>query len=443
MLFKYISILVISLILIPILTLNLSAQNTITDRHYSNLFSPLVNAQNTEQLNDSTKQSSPKINLSKEYLSKYDDRYCYRYSWLVDYYSKEKNSNKEKIATKKEIKYNKIIKKNILKKNLGELQKTPDLIAFYPNYEGHLSMTTEALEAIVIEEKKELENETNQLQFTQKAIIEIGDSNKHMDMGESFLLSAEFTVSCIHFSNEQFHDGSIRLIDLKKRIVDILSNDKPNGQEARYFLGAALHTLQDFYAHTNWVELGFTEEIDTRLGRQIISNPPADMYISPEITDAEILDLYIQFQSDDSFPVKIDRYKDKKSLNYQQEYENNSEFRQLAYKIAAAKSDKAGQLLPKFIGSKDKNLLTSGYFMGVGTISSCTVPYRKIRHGIDFFDCEEGIAKDGDQKVNYPPARYLAILATQDYVNQILEHPKIKENVEAIKTLMGIRIIEN
>ncbi|KTF91533.1 hypothetical protein cypCar_00023387 [Cyprinus carpio] len=49
-----------------------------------------------------------------------------------------------------------------------------------------------------------------------------------------------------HFHGEKFVDGKVLII--KEKLAD-----------ARKMLGTILHTLQDFYSHSNWIELGNTE----------------------------------------------------------------------------------------------------------------------------------------------------------------------------------------
>jgi hypothetical protein len=66
----------------------------------------------------------------------------------------------------------------------------------------------------------------------------------------------EFTSPSSHFDNEAFTEGS-RLI--ANRLVDVqtkLMSDSLSVTDARLSFGQAMHTLQDFYAHSNWVELG-------------------------------------------------------------------------------------------------------------------------------------------------------------------------------------------
>lgn len=60
-----------------------------------------------------------------------------------------------------------------------------------------------------------------------------------------------------HFDSETFLDGKALII---KGIEEITAHvKKENFEDARKTLGAILHTLQDFYSHSNWIEMGNTE----------------------------------------------------------------------------------------------------------------------------------------------------------------------------------------
>ncbi|KAL6110554.1 uncharacterized protein ACO6RY_19613 [Pungitius sinensis] len=60
-----------------------------------------------------------------------------------------------------------------------------------------------------------------------------------------------------HFNSEAFAEGRGLIIE---GLVAINANIREeNFQAARETLGRVLHTLQDFYSHSNWVELGYTE----------------------------------------------------------------------------------------------------------------------------------------------------------------------------------------
>ena len=83
------------------------------------------------------------------------------------------------------------------------------------------------------------------------AINEIQSANVEMD---SFPLNS---VAEVHFDGEQFLQGSQRLIRLRQELITLLlKGDKL--QHARNLAGNALHTLQDFYSRSNWIELGNT-----------------------------------------------------------------------------------------------------------------------------------------------------------------------------------------
>lgn len=62
----------------------------------------------------------------------------------------------------------------------------------------------------------------------------------------------EFKVAKAHFDSEQFKSGQDRLLSLRRAISGKIS--KKAYSSAREFTGRMLHTLQDFYSHTNWIE---------------------------------------------------------------------------------------------------------------------------------------------------------------------------------------------
>jgi len=90
--------------------------------------------------------------------------------------------------------------------------------------------------------------------------IELGSAlvDKHKDPAN------EAEDSKCHFDDENFFNSNGRLIDMKAKVVTALfENDVAL---ARELLGRALHTLQDFYSHSNWVELGM-KDISQNLGK--------------------------------------------------------------------------------------------------------------------------------------------------------------------------------
>jgi hypothetical protein len=86
-------------------------------------------------------------------------------------------------------------------------------------------------------------------QFEQ-AIEDVGEGNADVD-------DKERTIPLAHFDAEQFQSGQNRLNELSETVVEQIRREKY--REARSETGRMLHTLQDFYSHSNWVEMGNTE----------------------------------------------------------------------------------------------------------------------------------------------------------------------------------------
>ena len=66
--------------------------------------------------------------------------------------------------------------------------------------------------------------------------------------------SGEDKLAAAHFDAEQFESGQNRLIALRQSVVT--SIQARSYDAARRDMGRMLHTLQDFYSHSNWVENG-------------------------------------------------------------------------------------------------------------------------------------------------------------------------------------------
>uniref|UniRef100_A0AAZ1XDQ6 von Willebrand factor A domain containing 11 n=1 Tax=Oreochromis aureus TaxID=47969 RepID=A0AAZ1XDQ6_OREAU len=60
-----------------------------------------------------------------------------------------------------------------------------------------------------------------------------------------------------HFNSEAFLEG--RSLITQGMVTIKINIHNENFQAARTTLGRVLHTLQDFYSHSNWVELGYTK----------------------------------------------------------------------------------------------------------------------------------------------------------------------------------------
>ena len=93
----------------------------------------------------------------------------------------------------------------------------------------------------------------------ERAIKEILDANADVD-----LKSAESDLAEAHFDSERFQSGQNRLVTLRENVVSSIRME--NFDLARRDTGRMLHTLQDFYSHSNWVENG-NSDIYRVLGR--------------------------------------------------------------------------------------------------------------------------------------------------------------------------------
>ncbi len=83
--------------------------------------------------------------------------------------------------------------------------------------------------------------------FNEDALKEIKNQNRETD-------TIYFFVPKVHFDDDSFIEGNKWLSKLRRTIVRLTLEGTPTGiKDARYFLGTALHTVQDFYAHSTWV----------------------------------------------------------------------------------------------------------------------------------------------------------------------------------------------
>lgn len=110
--------------------------------------------------------------------------------------------------------------------------------------QSHESITRSAVTAL----DQEFFSVSSPTRTMKKAMDQIVDANAAVD--------GDQTHSALHFDGENFAGGQSRVVDLFNRtIADVRAK---NAQAARADLGGALHTIQDFYAHSNWIELGNT-----------------------------------------------------------------------------------------------------------------------------------------------------------------------------------------
>jgi uncharacterized repeat protein (TIGR01451 family) len=147
-----------------------------------------------------------------------------------------------------------------------------------PNDITHEKITEEAIKEL-IEDEHYIPGISRITPSMRKAIDRIKEGNVNTD------LSSDFFVGEAHATEERFAGAQERLKGNFQRMMDYLSdsffyNRPDNSREA---LGTSLHTIQDFYAHSNWVERGM---INTNpvLGRPNQNFDPSSIAASNEAT---------------------------------------------------------------------------------------------------------------------------------------------------------------
>ena len=138
---------------------------------------------------------------------------------------------------------------------IGLVQSMVDFLKENPQYvDEDVSASIGDLSAILISADNPNEVEklfsfiTSKIRF-QNAIADMQSSNAEVN-------SAPLkNVAAAHFNGEQFKEGSRRLQEIKSAVVTSLL-EGIKFEHARQLVGQYLHTLQDFYSHSNWVELG-------------------------------------------------------------------------------------------------------------------------------------------------------------------------------------------
>ncbi|HEX8178042.1 MAG TPA: hypothetical protein VF525_00725 [Pyrinomonadaceae bacterium] len=117
-----------------------------------------------------------------------------------------------------------------------------------PNDITHVDITEKAIKDLLTKENI-IPGVTEVNNSMEKAINEIKEANAKTDLGP------ELANQAAHFDNEAFAEGQARLNDRFQHLVSDLEANQAS--EARKKLGQALHAIQDFYSHSNWVEMGW------------------------------------------------------------------------------------------------------------------------------------------------------------------------------------------
>jgi hypothetical protein len=113
----------------------------------------------------------------------------------------------------------------------------------------HTDITEDAIKELIVNDG--IIPDINRIGRTsQKAIDNIKWANARTDLGGEYISDAG------HFTGEAFAARQRRRQTHFQRVISALEGN--NVADARENLGRALHALQDFYSHSNWIELGNT-----------------------------------------------------------------------------------------------------------------------------------------------------------------------------------------
>lgn len=241
------------------------------------------------------------------------------------------------------------------------------------------------------------------LTFALAAIAEVSVENKQADClhlpwrdlyGDEYPWIAcfpdnanSFDVAALHFDGEQFLAASRMLMERRRAILDAITRPEPDGMLARRELGKALHAVQDFYAHSNWVEL-------TRDG--VVPNAVHPDLGASKIPSPGRGDVFCTFDLD--------------------------------FVISSTPLIRPTHLP-----------LTSGYWF---PIDGCVrKPPGKCAHG---FEACRGIEKDQPRTSGRDPdfetAVEFAIESSIRFVEMILNDPAVSSNPRAVAALMGMEV---
>jgi hypothetical protein len=204
-----------------------------------------------------------------------------------------------------------------------------------------------------------------------------------------------------HFDAESLNAASLQVYQNRNDIHKYLL--QRNFVAARKILGGTLHAIQDFYAHTNYVELQINN-IETRIGTK------------------------------DGFSVGTPRVAN----------------------LSQGGCDNGATLQPAFTGPstgplKDTKLLTSGYFfftpspleslplLGDPEVTN----HHKCRHGWEFGVDQPGINKDSVDRPGHYAARNLALLHSINFITDLLLAPDIRKDPTIVRGFMGLLTISS
>lgn len=209
------------------------------------------------------------------------------------------------------------------------------------------------------------------------------------------LVPGAFDTTNAHCDAEDLEGCSGRVKNLKESAITFLENKEY--PKARLEIGRALHTVQDVYAHSNWADL-----ID--MGSNI-----EPIYLEDGLTSA-------QGYKDDGMRLE-DSIDNKTCDNWTHVALNIWDYNPFIS-----------------LGSRGRSQLTSGWYEApIFKVSTRPPITFKCDHGLTAYT---GLAKDAPGHDHFETARNGAVLATQHFINSLLQDPRLSD--EIVRKFMGI-----
>lgn len=146
----------------------------------------------------------------------------------------------------------------------------------------HSAMTEYGLNSII--QNDFLKDPSDLIMSMDNAREEIKDGSANVDDGKTVPADVGFSeenLAPAHFDGESFQMGHERIQKLRQMMEDSLKSGK--AADARQYLGRCLHSIQDFYSHSNWVELDLATPSQT-LGRLDVVSPFSNVAGPTEVT---------------------------------------------------------------------------------------------------------------------------------------------------------------
>jgi hypothetical protein len=290
--------------------------------------------------------------------------------------------------------------------------------------------------------------------FTPKAVQEITDANKAQDTDDcgnkedrnipaqpcsapvggergSALWHLNNEPAWEHFDGEEIQRSSDAILNARREIIALLGRGQYIG--ARKRLGHALHAIQDFYSHTNYVEMGnHSPNIDRRIGAGLDSFASGRPRLAAK-NEATCLQGEFLFTND--LKTKLT------NLLHDNPISDVERGRQIADALA---------LLTRMLNDPDGIGLTSGYFRFTQMFGDPDAinAAGKCRHGYEAvagqpLSGQPGINKDTLARDYHALARALATDHTANFIvgifGAVLGQPNLTKDQKyaAIVGLMG------